>query len=245
MSEHTHPAPFTLERLVADDLAGGDRQAVSLHVDGCPHCQGEVARLRADIDSFTREVPFSAFAARQRARHERPARGSRWRLAFPLGLGLAAATAAVLFVAVPHPADDGYVGIKGAGVALTFAVREGTSLRLGVPGEVVTSGTVVQLSYDAGRHGRLALLGVDGAGRVTVYYPEGGDELAPLPAGPKGAFPFSLTLDGTPGVERFVAVFGDAATSLAAVRSAMPAALTTGAVALPPGLAAGSVWVRH
>jgi len=245
MNDHTHPAPFTLERLVADDLTGGDHQAVQSHLDGCERCRGEVARLRADIDSFTREVPFGAFEARQRARLERAPGRSFWRLFFPLGLGLAAAMAAVLFVAVPRRADDGYVGIKGAGVALTFAVREGTSLRPGVPGEAVTSGTVVQLSYDAGRHEHVALLGVDGAGVVTVYYPDRGDTLGALPAGPAGAFPFSLTLDGTPGVERFVAVFGDEAAALAPVRAAVAAVPASGEVALAPGLWASTVWVKH
>jgi len=246
MTADTHPAPFTIERLVADDLAGGDLQTVRAHVEGCERCRGEVARLRADLESFTREVPFLAFAARQRARLERsPSRRRSLRLAFPLGLGLAAAAAAVLFVAVPHQADDGYVGIKGAGVALSFTVREGGSLRAGVPGEVVTSGTVLQLSYDAGRHTHLALLGVDGAGAITSYYPDGGDHLAPLPVGPAGAFPFSLTLDGTPGVERFVAVFADEAAPLAPVRAAVAAMRATGELTLPAGLVASTVWVKH
>jgi hypothetical protein len=246
MTADTHPAPFTIERLVADDLAGGDLQTVRAHVEGCERCRGEVARLRADLDSFTREVPFTAFAARHRARLERStSRRRSWLFAFPLGLGLAAATAAVLFVAVPHQVDDGYVGIKGTGVSLSFTVRDGASLRAGVPGEVVTSGTVLQLSYDAGRHTHLALLGVDGAGVVTAYYPDGGDRLAPLPAGSAGAFPFSLTLDGTAGVERFVAVFADEAAPLAPVRAAVEAMRATGGLTLPAGMVASTVWVKH
>ncbi len=248
MSEPSHPAPFTLERFVAGDLAARDREGVTGHLGSCERCRRRVDELRADIESFGREVPFEAFAARQAARFEGASRPRRLRFALPVGLGLAAAAAAVLFLAVPRT-DDGVTRVKGGGPTLAFTVREGDDLHPGVSGETVAEGAHLQLRYEAGRWTYVALVGLDGAGRAEVYYPADGDALAPLPAGTEGPFPFSLTLDDTPGVERFIAVFGDAPLPLAEVRAALQRAPADparfGELVLPRGMVASSVWIRH
>ena len=66
----------------------------------------------------------------------------------------------------------------------------------------------------------MALLGLDPAGRWSVYHPEQGT-LARLEAGQDQPLPVAIELDAAPGDERLYAVFCKSAASLASVKEAL------------------------
>ena len=130
--------------------------------------------------------------------------------------------------------DDPGTRIKGAATALHFAVVDAGTLRPGVPGEVLPSGSRLQLRYEAGDNTHIGLLGIDSAGSVAVLFPENGASLIALPDGTNGSLPFSLTLDATPGSERFFAVFAKDAAPLQSIRAALESLAGTDPATLGP-----------
>ncbi|MEK7706322.1 MAG: hypothetical protein AAB426_15280 [Myxococcota bacterium] len=233
MSRDQHIRRFTLERLLARDLSGEQTHNAQQHLDDCGDCRQLLAQLRAEDEAFTRTVPSAAFRIEHERRiAKRRAPRARWWVLAPAVL--AASAAAVLFALAPPDGEAPGVRSKGSGVALEFAVLDGSTLRPGRPGELVAPGARLQLRYDAGDARYMALLGVDRTGTVTVYFPEdSGGLLAPLPGGASGRLPFSLTLDATPGIEHFVAVFAPTAAPLEEIVSALASVAKSPDAALP------------
>lgn len=246
-----HPVTrHTLERYLAAELEGEELARVEAALAADPRLRQQLAALRADEVAFRAEVPYAAF----RIEHERRvlARGvsaRRWTVWGPALMALAGAAGMLLVTFGGPPSDDGPTRSKGAGVALEVALEEDGRLRAAVTGERVAAGARLQLGYDAGEASYVALLGIDGQGAVSVYFPEDGEQMAPLPAGPRGRFPFSLTLDATPGAEQLVAVFAERplaiATLTAAARAvaAMPREARP-PLALPDGAEQATFWLQ-
>ena len=100
-------------------------------------------------------------------------------------------------------------------------------------------GDLVQLAYGSRRGGYGVLLSIDGAGKVTLHWPEKQDgEAAPLKPSSENRLPSSYELDDAPAFERFFLVRAATpfavATALEAARAlaAQPSARTQ-ALALP------------
>lgn len=250
MTANTHPKHFTLERLLADDLAINERNTVELHIESCDTCRAELDALTADEQAFRVDVPYAAFRIEHEKRKEAKKTRPKWlRLWLPSLATAAAAAGMALIIAIPtSPIDDG-IRIKGAGTALTFSVFEAGSLRQGIVGETLEPGTRLQLSYDAGDNTHMAVVSIDAAGNTSRYFPEVGDTLVPLPDGAIGRLPFSLTLDGAPGSERFFAVFAKHAASMQTLmravgdlRNSDPVGMND--LTLPAGLEQSSLLIR-
>ena len=168
---------------------------------------------------------------------------TRWLL---LGAGLAAvAAAAVLVVFAGGRGGGGGAGgprdpdppAQGAAISLIVHVEAGAEDRVLRPGDAVQPGARLRFEVHAGRRGYVAVLGVDGAGEVTVHYPPGG--LAPAGFDPRDRLlPGAAALDATPGDERLVAVYAERPFSLdatlAAVRARrpLPAGVTSSEIVL-------------
>lgn len=77
-------------------------------------------------------------------------------------------------------------------------------------GEALGAGDVIAFRLPPGPARELVLLSVDGGGAVSVFYPSEGDAPFSVAASPGAAvaLPGSLTLDGAPGPEIFVAAEG-------------------------------------
>jgi hypothetical protein len=134
---------------------------------------------------------------------------------------------------------------------LSATVQEpGEPARPGVAGEALPEGTRLSLQYQAGENTHVVVLGLDSAGQVSKYFPESGERMAPLPGSSRGTLPFSLTLDGTPGPERFFAVFARGPAPLAEIEAAVRALagsdLKSHAVlSLPLDMSQSSIWVQR
>lgn len=249
MTANTHPTRFTLERLLADDLRTEDRAAVDQHLGRCNTCRAELAALQGDDEAFCAEVPYASFRVEHEKRRAAKTARPRWPRLWLPGVATAAAVAGVvLLTAVPRSSNEPGTRSKGGPVALTFSVLDAGTLRPGVAGEALQPGTRLQLSYEAGDNTHMAVIGLDAAGNVGRYFPERGPTLALLPDGARGALPFSLTLDKTPGAERFFAVFADTAMPIQGLLRAAGKLSGTDPATMPPldlpdGLSQSSTWL--
>ena len=187
---------LALDRLVAGEELGAARA----HADDCARCGARLDELRRarDVDAPVLDAI--------RARAERVVPLGR-RLWLSTMLPLLAAAAIVLVFAPrlwkPRPG----VREKGsAALALDVVVRhaDGRVEALAQDGHV-RPGEAIRFLVTTGHAGQLVILGLDAAGKVSVYVADG-DAPHPIDRGQKQAMPGSIILDATPGAERLVAL---------------------------------------
>jgi hypothetical protein len=217
MTEHARH-PECLSRLHCDQLLNGeleDRGDRQRHCASCPRCTALLAAHRRERAAFA--VP--------RVRAPR-----RW----TIGLAAAAAVFGVWLVARPR-GDVAETRGKGK-PALAFYVKHGERVREGGTGEIVSPSDSINFTVSTDAPVYLAIISVDGAGRVSAYYPAG-PTAAAISAGHDQVLPRSVLLDDTLGRERVVAAFCDrpiATTEIAAAvaRSAIPSGCVVDALTL-------------
>lgn len=205
---------FMLERYATGDLSEAERAIVDAELERNPAAKARVEQLRTEREAFLADNPYRVFAAANDIRRGETGARRRW-WGYPVFALGAAAAAIMLFIHQPTER------IKGDGAALTMTlVNDPKSPQRLLSGEQVHPGDRLQPTYDAGDYGFVALLGRDPSGMVTTYFPTDRATMAPLPNGPRGVFPLSLTLDAALGDESFVAVFADKPLPLTEVEAA-------------------------
>lgn len=194
---------LTLDRLLVEELDDVGRAAAMGHVAGCRRCSARLSELRAERDRFAVETrPLVLPAARPR-----PLTG---RALFAGGaVALGAAVAILLIVRggrdqMIDPQAIDATQVKG-GLRLGLYIKRGDSVIEGRSGDVVHPGDAIRFAYTSTSAGYLMILGRDGAGRVSVYYPEG-DRAAPIRPAEDQVLPGSIVLDDVPGSEEIVAL---------------------------------------
>lgn len=100
-----------------------------------------------------------------------------------------------------------HAGVKGV-VDLDFMLQRDGQMMPGTDAELFHAGDRLQFSYRAPGYEDLVLVGVDGTGLATVYYPQTGELPHPIVPGERHFLEGSIELDDAPGPEVFVAVFG-------------------------------------
>jgi hypothetical protein len=218
MTEHAERRPECLSRLHCDQLLNGeleDRDDLKRHQASCERCTALLAAHRRERAGFA--VPR--------------ARPRRW----PVGLA-AVAAAFVVWLAASRDRHDG-AGTRDKGKpALSFYVKHGEVVREGGPGEVVCPNDSINFTVSTDQPAFLAIISVDGAGKVSAYYPDG-PTTAAIPVGRDQVLPRSVLLDDTLGLERVVGVFCDrsiavAELAAAVARDAIPSGCATDALTL-------------
>ena len=182
-----------LERHLAGDLSAARYAQAS---DGD---RARLVELQAEADAFLRTVDVNNEVMRiQQRMPDKPKRS--WLRWLAPGFALAAAAAIAMIVLRPKaPADD--IRLKGGEVALiVHRATSGVSERLD-DGDTVAPGDRIRFEVDAPRKGYVALLGVDGSGKQTVYY----KDVAYTPE--NRLLPDAIQLDATPGDEHFMLLF--------------------------------------
>jgi hypothetical protein len=187
--------PDCLSRLAIDQLLNGELEPTArrAHRARCARCIERIAAHRAERAAFA--VP--------RARH-------RW-----IAPVLALAAAVTVWLIDPRDATRS----KGK-PALGFYVKHGAAVRPGGDGELVAPGDALDFTAASAEPAYLAIVSVDGARQVSVYYPAG-PTAAPLAAGPEQVLPLSVRLDGVLGVERVTGAFCDHPAEVAALAEAI------------------------
>jgi len=166
----------------------------------------EVEASRARLPAFDLEVLRAAAERLEEAPPEPPPAVKKpWWRAWSLALlPLVVAALALVVIQTPNGSNN---RIKG-NADLDFFVLQDGEARPGVSGERVRPGDRVQFSYRADGPDTLVLIGVDGAGTVTVFYPERGERPEPIEPHGRRVLEGSIELDDAPGPEVFVGVFG-------------------------------------
>jgi len=180
-----------LSRLHCDQLLNGeleDRDDLKRHHASCQRCTALLAAHRQERAGFA--VP--------RARASR-----RWTIGFA-----AVAAAFGLWLVASRDRHDGAETRSKGKPALTFYVKHSEVVREGGPGEVVYPNDAINFTVSTEVPAYLAIVSVDGAGKVSAYYPAG-PAAAAIPTGRDQVLPRSVLLDDTLGVERVVGVFCD------------------------------------
>lgn len=189
--------------ILEETLAGESAPAWVSHIAGCDTCGGYLNALAEEQRSFLAQRPPELFVrqvARRGAANRQP---RRW---WTLATGLVAAAAAVILIPtlILKSGDD--VRTKGSAPFHVFYKRGASEPAALVPDTHLRAGDLLRFSYRANSDGYLAIMDLDGAGKVTPFFPFGGERSAALHAG-ESTLPGSVTLDTAPGPEWLVAIF--------------------------------------
>ncbi len=220
-----HPGRLTLGRLGAGELSPAERAAVLAHVAGCARCRAVIDDDEAERLAFLARRPASALLAALEARRRTP----WWRRVRPaswIGGLVAAAAALLLAVQTGDLSDSGGGGTRlKAAFDLSFHVRSGQTVEVGVPGASYRPGDAIQLRYSSPVDAYLIVLSVDSVGAATAFYDDHGRSL-PIAAGVAELLDGSVILDDALGPERVIGCFSDAPLATADVLAAARAALS-------------------
>ncbi len=198
---------FELERFICGELPPERRAVIDRALAADPALKALHDDVVAADRAFLIEQPPLPF-------FQRPAKAPSWWAGllshWHAGLGAAAAAAAVVVVVVvatPDESNRTKGGVEGPRVS--FFVKEESAARLGHAGEELKAGDQIQLAVKDVDKKALVVVGVDGAGSVTVYASESVQGGLSKGAGSPRVLPASLVLDETTGPERFFVVYGD------------------------------------
>jgi uncharacterized protein DUF4384 len=203
-----------LDMMMAGELAPELRAKAEQHLPGCAACSARHRELEAARAAFPLEAPnFSKVAASVPT-----ARASRRWWAFGGAFAAAAAAAALVLVWRIAPEGDS-VRTKG-GEKLGFFVMHEGSVREGAPGEMVQPGDRLQIVYTATQPRYLAIFSRDAEGATSVAFPRAA-VAAKIEAGSDTPLPYSLELDGAPGIETLHGLFCDRPLPLEPLRQSL------------------------
>lgn len=196
-ADDRHPSDLALDR-------GGE--AVDAHVAACALCQERVDVARDARERFEREVlPATLPAIRARLRGGAPKRRWLW-----FALPVVAAAAVMLFIRGREPSPPPYYGVKGQAAlfpgGLEIVLRRGEKVATMTPDQRLRAGDALRFVYRGDRPRHLELRMADAAGRLALFYPDGGP--APL-VRPGEALPGAAVVDGSGTAEELVVRLSD------------------------------------
>jgi hypothetical protein len=224
---------LSFDRALAGDLPEADERRVRAHLAGCAMCAARWAEIKARRAAFD--------AARSALDLDRRTGAAPWwrRRWIGPGTALAAAVGVVLLLVWPgggEPVRAPATRSKGGEVFELF-IRHGASIRKAGAAEVVHPDDQLQFVYSSQSPGYAAVLSRDGAGVVSVYFPDAGTTAWAAAPGRDQQLPRSTILDDTPGRELVIALFCSSAIDLEPLRRELAA----GRRPAPPGCAAQTI----
>jgi hypothetical protein len=190
---------------MAGEVTEAQRSEVQTHLDECRMCAERSQALEAGRESFLQTPPPRAMPGERPAR----ARVKTIPILVPSSVVILLALAFLLHSGLGSrkgdPALD--LGIRTKGQEhLGFLVKRDRKVTRGSAGEVLYPGDALQFFYTSTESAYLAVISVDGAGRVSVYHPEGNRAQAIEP-GNEVALSSSVVLDEVLGPETIYGLF--------------------------------------
>ena len=226
---------WLLERYLLGELPPPERRRLERELRDDPGLRAELERLRRSGQRILDDYPAERMVPEILKRAERAAAPAaprpRLRLAWLAAPALVAAM--LLLVVLPPllrrqppgralPGNDAYVGLTGGGAAsaapgLRIYRRHGDAIAVLGDGEWAEAGDLLQLAYVPGGQAYGVILSIDGAGAVTLHFPEKPNGDTALGKGRRVLLPRAYELDRAPGFERFFFVSGGEAVPTATV----------------------------
>lgn len=268
MNKETRVPDWMLERYLLDELPRKERRRLEQALASDPSLRAALEKLRQDDrrvlaayppDQVIPQILKRAALARPEAKASRP-----WRLAWIAAPALALALFMLVFLppllqrrlTAPSGAPAGdYSAVKGdealasRSPALRLYRRGSDGDSVLADGANARAGDLIQVAYSAAGRAHGVILSIDGAGAVTLHFPETEDSATSLAGGRLVLLPSSFELDRAPRFERFIFVTAagplptaailEKARQLAAGERAM-----TGPLDLPAGCGQVSLLLR-
>jgi len=204
---------FAFDRRLAGELAAEEAAAATAHLATCPRCSARAEALLRARDAFAMAAPALCLPMKKATSRRLPA---------SLYAGLAMTATVLLFLEF-RPQPELGTRAKGRGPRIDYYVSHADVVRHGVVADHVAPGDRIRFVVAATAATEVAILSVDGAKNVSVYYPSGTDSAA-VAAGDGVALPESTTLDATLGDEAIYAVFCPKSFAVAPLRALLEAA---------------------
>lgn len=224
MSEHL--PRHLLEAYSADASRLPNTSELRGHLAGCERCSARLREIESARAAFLQDHPANEFARRVIAATKpgvmtpRRSRLLVGRSAASGALVLAAAASLLLLRDPSEPA----IRSRGANVAMQAYVQSGAGVHVLREGEVLSGGTQLAFTYTLYEPRHLLLLGIDDAGTITRYFPDGKIvQSSALRAGSKRQLPVGIELDARRGRERLIALFSAGPISEDSARAALEA----------------------
>ena len=216
---------LTLLGYVAGDLSECRMASVDRHLRSCSECSGVVAEIKKEQSGFLEAYP--------QVPEVKATPGTILRFRTLTTLVAVAAVLVVAFgIAALLPRQQETTWRTKGGTALSLFVSDSTGQPSVREDSVFYPGERIQFSYSCGKERYLILASIDETGRVSVYYPNSGDQSMLLEPGNDMPLPHSIRLDDYIGVERYVAVFSGRPLDVAPVVEAI-AGIKNNGEALP------------
>lgn len=213
-----------IDQIALGELDGVTSERARLHLGQCSSCAEAFQTMAADRREFDQLVNVPQMAARILAASTPSAkRWHRWlrSIAWPAGMFVAAA-AGLVFLAQPLKTNFGSTErAKGSSFTLSTYVKfvgqdPAGTFYLGQP---LHEGDRVQFEVSTAAAGHLAILSIDGANEVSVFYPVG-EKTAAFAVGKDLSLGNAVELDGVQGQETVVALLCETERSVAELVSA-------------------------
>lgn len=224
------------ERYLLDELPGKKRRQLEKQLARDPALRAELEKVRlADrqiLSSYPPERMIPEILRRAALERPRQVAPRRWRLAWVAAPALALAVFLLLILPpllqrrLVNPGDasaEDYIGVKGDGVLsratarLQLYRRDGDSSEQLRDGSTARAGDRLQLAFVPGKQTHGVILSIDGAGAVTLHFPEKTEGATALPGDSRTFLPRSYELDRSPLFERFFFISAQAPLPTAAI----------------------------
>jgi hypothetical protein len=198
--------------------------ALRTHLAACERCSERLHKLECARAAFASEHSASDFARRVSAvaAARRPAPRHRgWLVGSAAACGALALAALVWMLREPSEAAIRY---RGAAVSMQAYVQTENGARVLREGEVLSGGARLAFTYTLSEPQHLLLYGIDDAGTITGYFPDGEIvQSSALSAGAKRQLPVGIELDARRGRERLIALFSATPLADSAARAELEA----------------------
>ena len=231
MAARTRPAScfsdFAIDALLAGELSAPAERLAREHADTCEPCRARLVETERARDTFAAEAPPLVEAAGRAVLDlevdRRPARRRRFPAGAAASACVALAAAVLLFVGL-HRAEDTFGERTKGRARLGIIVKRGERVEAVAPGAAVAAGDRLRFLYTSVDPTHLAVIGVDGTGRATIYVPQAATKASRaerVEAGGDVPLAATIELDETPGAETFYGVFCNEPVELEPIRLAL------------------------
>ncbi len=263
MSKEKHVAEWMLERYLLGELPRKERRQLEKELERDDGLRAELEELRAFRPADPRHISGRAGDPRdpEKSGAGPAAAGGGPPLAPGLagGAGIGARPVPAGHPAAAHPPSPGpapgdYIASKGGaplpGPVLQLYQKSGDNERILRDGDTAQAGDRLQLAYIPGEQTHGVILSIDGAGSITLHFPEKADGSTALRRGRRIFLGYSFELDRAPVFERFFFVSARQALPTAAILAAAeklaadPGRAMSGTLELPAGCGQSSLLIR-